>query len=305
VFVGGGSWLIAKTWRTRGIVFFGGLAAAIAYLMTGKPAMPDDPLQARLEQLAKKPETDLTGAEFLALQERRIKNAPNDPEPHKKIGDLYMANGRPQEAMEAYSAALTRDPNYKPAMDAISSLLFQETGEVDQMTRDRLPEIRELVRTSPDSLTAVQFMALIQERMAQGADDPEAYRTMGRLLESVGQIDKAEASYREALKRNDKDAEATKFLADLKFKRAGKIDKETGDLYRKAYKLNHTDLRVGYMAGISDWVDGKQAAAKAQLAEIEARTPEDSPFPQMFAALRQMFGIDPPPAGQPPGEPPK
>ena len=70
VFVGGGSYLVAKTWRTRGIVFFAGLIAAASYIMLGKPDMPDDPLQARLEQLAKKPEAELTGGCFSLRQQQ-------------------------------------------------------------------------------------------------------------------------------------------------------------------------------------------------------------------------------------------
>jgi cytochrome c-type biogenesis protein CcmH/NrfG len=296
VFVGGGSYLVAKTWTTRGIVFFAGVVAALSYIMLGKPDMPDDPLQARLEQLAKKPEADLSGVEYLAIQEQRLKNSPNDPEPHKKIGDLYAAAGRPQDAMQSYSAALTRDPNYKPALDAISALQFQVSGEVDQATRDRLPEIRQLAQTNPESLTAVQFMALLEERVSQAPDDSKAYQMMGKLLASVGQVEKAEAAYREVLKRDDRNVEVLADLADMRFKSSKlKIDAETSDLYHRAYKLDPANLRVGYMAGIGDWVAGKQAEARKQLAEIDARTPEGSPYPQMFAALRQMFGIDPAP----------
>jgi len=299
VFVGGGSYLVARTWTTRGIVFFAGVIAALSYIMMGKPSMPDDPLQARIEQLAKKPEAELTGVEYLAIQEQRLKNSPTDPEPHKKIGDLYAAAGRPQEAMQSYSAALTRDPNYRPALDAISALEFQVNGEVDQATRDRLPEIRKLAQTNPESLTAVQFMALLEERVSQEPNDAVAYQMMGRLLASVGQAEKAEAAYRQAIKQGDKTFETVKALADLRFKSTSKVDAETADLYHRAYKLNPADLRVGYMAGIGDWVAGKQAEAKNQLAEIDAKTPEDGPYPQMFAALRQMFGIDPEPAPQP------
>jgi cytochrome c-type biogenesis protein CcmH/NrfG len=297
VFVGGGAWLVARTWRTRGIVFFAGVIAMIAYFATGKPNMHDDPLAGRLEQLAQKPETELTGPEFLAIQEERARNSPRDPEPHKRIGDLYVAAGRTTDAMLNYTAALRRDPNYKPALDAVSELEFRSTGVVDQDTINRLPGIREQARANPESLTNVQLMALLQERAGQAPADAMPHKIMGRLLEGVGHADKAEAAYGEALKRDPKDVEALKSLADLKFKRTGKIEGETADLYRRAYSLDRKDLRIGYMAGIGDWVAGRQKEAKAQFAEIDARTPKDGPYPQMFAALRQMFGIDPPPPG--------
>jgi cytochrome c-type biogenesis protein CcmH/NrfG len=201
--------------------------------------------------------------------------------------------------MQSYSAALTRDPSYRPALDAISALEFQVNGDVDQATRDRLPEIRKLAQTNPESLTAVQFMALLEERVSQAPGDATAYQMMGRLLASVGQAEKAEAAYKEAIKQGDKSFETVKALADLRFKSTSKVDAETADLYHRAYKLNPADLRVGYMAGIGDWVAGKQAEARKQFAEIDAKTPEDGPYPQMFAALRQMFGVDPEPAPQP------
>jgi cytochrome c-type biogenesis protein CcmH/NrfG len=201
--------------------------------------------------------------------------------------------------MQSYSSALTRDPNYRPALDAISALEFQVNGDVDQATRDRLPEIRKLAQTNPESLTAVQFMALLEERVSQAPDDSMAYQMMGRLLASVGQVEKAEVAYRESIKLNDKNAEALAALADMRFKSGGKVDAETSDLYHRAYKLDRANLRVGYMAGIGDWVAGKQAEARKQFAEIDAKTPEDGPYPQMFAALRQMFGVDPEPAPQP------
>ena len=303
VFVGGGAWLIAKTWRTRGIVFFAGLIAVVVYFATGKPNMYDDPLAGRLQKLAAKPETELTGPEFLAIQEERARNSPRDPEPHKRIGDLYAAAGQMTDAMLNYSAALRRDPNYKPALDAMSELEFRSSGVVDEVTIKRLPEIREQARSNPESLTNVQLMALLQERAAQEPADPMPHKIMGRLLEGVGHADKAEAAYAEALKLSPKDLETLKSLADLKFKASGKIEGETADLYRRADAMDRNDLRIGYMAGIGDWVAGKQKEAKAQFAEIDARTPKDSPYPQMLAALRQMFGIDPPAPGSPPATP--
>jgi cytochrome c-type biogenesis protein CcmH/NrfG len=162
-----------------------------------------------------------------------------------------------------------------------------------------MDEIRQIARTNAESLTTVQLMALLEERAGAAPEDAIPHQMMGRLLEGVGQVEKAKAAYKEALKRDEKDVDAAKSLADLRFKSTGKIDPETAELYTRAYRLDPKDLRVGYMAGIGDWVAGRQKEARARLAEIDARTPQDSPYPQMFAALRQMFGIDPAPPAEP------
>jgi cytochrome c-type biogenesis protein CcmH/NrfG len=290
VFVGGGSWLVARTWRTRGIVFFAGLAAAIVYMVIGKPNMPDDPLIGRLEEIAAKPESELTGVEYLALQEQRLKSSPKDPEPHKKIGDLYAAAGRPSEAMLAYNAALARQPGYQPALDAISSLQFQVSGEVDQATRDRLPEIRDIARADPNALTAVQLMALLQDRAAATPDDPMAYRMMGRLLEEVGQGEKAIAAWSEALKRAPNDIPTVTSLADIRFKASGTFDDETTALYHRVYKAEPNNWRAGYFAGIGDWVNGRKVEAEALWTKLEARNPPPE-MKQMFAAFQETFKI--------------
>jgi cytochrome c-type biogenesis protein CcmH/NrfG len=302
VFVAGGTWFVAKSMKTRAVVLAAGVMAAAGYLLLGKPSMHDAPLSSRLVGLVAKAEKtpdQLTAPEVLAVLEDRARKSPRDPQPHTAIGALYAANGRPNEAMMSYNAALRRDPNYKPALYGVSELEFRSSGVVDQGTLDRLPEIREIARTSPESLTSVQLMALLEERARTAPDDPMSYRIMGQILQGVGQVDKAEAAYGEALKRNPKDLEVLKGLADMKFKSTGKVDAATAELYHRAYGLDHTDLRVGYMAGIGDWVAGRKEEAEKLWAEIDAKTPKDGPYPQMFAALRQMFGVDAPPPGAP------
>jgi cytochrome c-type biogenesis protein CcmH/NrfG len=195
--------------------------------------------------------------------------------------------------MLSYSAALRRDPAYKPALDAISELEFQTSGIVDQATLDRLPEIRERARTSPESLTNVQLMALLEERARVAPDDPIPHRIMGQILQGFGHVDKAEVAYTAALKLNPNDRDALKSLADMRFKASGTVDPETAELYHKAYRLDRSDLRIGYMAGIGDWLQGKKAEAEALWASIEADPANDATHRQMFAAMRQMFKIDP------------
>ncbi len=257
--------------------------------------MPDDPLDARLvelEALAKAAPDQIDAAQFMAILQDRARKAPEDPGPHKTMGDVLLAVGRGEEARLSYLAALRRDPTYAPAIDGLSELHFLMRGEVDAATLERLPEIRNRALTNPGALTSVQFAALLQERIATAPDDPMAYKMLGDIYRGVELDEQAIAAYGEAVRLDPRSHEAAQLLADTKFRLTGAIDAETTELYRKAYQLDTSDLRVGYMAGIGDWRAGRQAEARKLWAEIEAKTPEGDPRLQMFSALRETFAPD-------------
>jgi cytochrome c-type biogenesis protein CcmH/NrfG len=297
VFVAGGAWLIAKSTQMRLITLGLGVAGVAAYWFVGQPGLEDQPLSSRIEMLEMadqaSPEST-TPEQYLAIRQERARKAPNDPAPFKEIGDLYLANGRMEEAMSAYRSALQRDPRYTPAADAIAEMNFMATGEVDDITRQSLPAIRARAQANPEDLTSVQVLALIEDRLSASPEDVTAFRMQGDILASVGQMEKAEAAYRSALKYAPKDRLTLEAWADARFKATQKVDQETTDLYLRAYRLDTSDLRLGYMAGIGLWLQDKKGEAEKLWATVNARAPENGTERQMFAALRQMFGIDPP-----------
>jgi hypothetical protein len=40
------------------------------------------------------------------------------------------------------------------------------------------------------------------------------------------------------------------------------------------------------------WKQGQKAEAEALWADVDKRTPPEAPIRQMYAAMRQMFGVD-------------
>lgn len=216
VFVGGGTFLVAKTMRTRAIVLVTGLAAVGAYWAIGKPNMPDEPLDAR-------------------------------------IGS-----------------------------------------------------IEELAKTNPEAMQIDQVMALAQKRAQDDPKDPRPHWIMGKMLEASNQPEAAIMAYESALRRDPSDINTVTSLADLRFKMSGQVDEATTQLYQQAFAAQPDHFRLGYLAGIGLWLQGKKDEAEKIWADIDARAPAGGPERQMFAALRQMFGIDPPqpPAPPGPGRPP-
>ncbi|MDP3492281.1 MAG: hypothetical protein Q8R82_04150 [Hyphomonadaceae bacterium] len=207
VFVAGGTWLVAKSMRTRAVVLVAGLAAVGVYWMLGRPDLPDDPLEGRIEsieELAKRDPESMRVDQVIALAQKRALENPQDPAPHWIMGKMLEASNNPQGALLAYESALRRDPTN---IDVVAD------------------------------------------------------------------------------------------LADLRFKMSGQVDTATTQLYQQAFEARPDNLRIGYLAGIGLWLQGKKDEAEAMWAGIDAKASETGPERQMFAALRQMFGIAPPSPG--------
>jgi cytochrome c-type biogenesis protein CcmH/NrfG len=177
---------------------------------------------------------------------------------------------------------------------AVGYLLLGHPNMRDEPLAGRLKEIEDQARQSPETMTAAQLMALAQERAVKAPNDPMPHWIMGQILEASDQPNEAALAFEAALRRDPNHLPTIKDLADLRFKLTGDIDPATTMLYHQVFQAEPTNFRVGYMAGIGDWLQGKKAEAEALWASIEANPANDATHRQMFAAMRQMFKIDPP-----------
>jgi len=118
--------------RTNWLILGACLVLGVAgYVVIGKPGYGDQPMSDRQAALAEKIRTDpqsLSPAETLSRLEQAIKDQPTAPEPHFFIGEMLRAQGRPDDALRAYQSALRRNPDYVPALVALSDVLV-ELGE--------------------------------------------------------------------------------------------------------------------------------------------------------------------------------
>jgi cytochrome c-type biogenesis protein CcmH len=178
---------------------------------------------------------------------------------------------------------------------AVAAYWFLGKPEMhDAPLGDRLAEIERQAREAPETMTSMQLMALLGQRAQQNPQDPTPHMYMGKLLQDANRPTEALLAYESALRRDPDNLETLRELPDLRFQMTGEIDALTTALYHAWYRMEPDQLRAGYMAGLGDWLAGRKAEAEALWAEIEARTPESDPRRQMFAALRQAYGVDPP-----------
>ncbi len=171
-------------------------------------------------------------------------------------------------------------------------LLVGRPDLADQPLSARLNELEEQARTSAESMTGDQMMALLQKRALDDPRDPNPHKFMGDLLAASGRPQEAQMAYQSALRRNPDFQPALKALADNAFKMTGEVNPATAEVYRRAYQLDPSDLRLGYLAAIGDWNAGRRDQAREAWTALESLAPEGDPRLQMFAALREVLAPD-------------
>jgi cytochrome c-type biogenesis protein CcmH/NrfG len=211
------------------------------------------------------------------------------------------------------------------ALGVASVATYWFMGHPDMSDRPldaRLAEAEVLVRTQPDKVDIRTAIAVVERKIRERPEDPAGYVIVGRMYESLAQnaqmqgaqlmqagdekgaskqagimqdsLQKSEDAFRDALRRDSSNVEVISDLADLRFKSTGEVDPETTKLYQAAFAAQPDHFRLGYLAGIGLWKEGKKVEAQAMWDDIDKRAPAGGPERQMFAALRQMFGIDSP-----------
>src|SRR5690348_13574727 len=92
------------------------LIALVAYLVVGRPELPDAPFAARLEALRHRDVNTFTAEEWLVVLDQAGRARPTDPGPHLIAGRVLLSQERAQEAAREFDAALRRDPRSTEAM---------------------------------------------------------------------------------------------------------------------------------------------------------------------------------------------
>jgi cytochrome c-type biogenesis protein CcmH/NrfG len=156
----------------------------------------------------------------------------------------------------------------------------------------------------PDGLEAPDLFLYIQTQARKDPTNPRWPFILGTVWEMAEQPQQALLAYEDALRRDPNELETIKKLANLRFRMTGTIDEATSALYHQWFAREPDELHIGFFAGMGDWLAGRKVEAEAIWADVEARTPEDDPRRQMYAAMRQQFGVDAGPVERPDGPKP-
>ncbi len=170
-----------------------------------------------------------------------------------------LASGRVDRAEREAGRALELGPD-DPDVRRFLCELRQVQGRYEQAVQesrkaaDLAPERADLVTALADLLTAREegFPEAISAYMRVAAllpDDPAPHTSVGSLLERSGRLLEAEASYREALRRNPNAVRAHAGLGAVLFA-TDRIDEARPYLLR-AIELRPRDLRSHILLGLS------------------------------------------------------
>ncbi len=195
-----------------------------------------------------------------------------DGDPLARLGALRALEGIDPKAHAANSAALFQDP----------------------VRAVRLAAASLLAGVSPETLTTEQRAALdkaIQEYVAAqeiNADRPEAHLNLGLLYTRSGDLKKAEAHYRQALKLQPSFAPAYVNLADLF--RLQERDTDGEKALREGVKAVPEDASVAHALGLLLVRDKKVDEALTWLKRAAERAPENARYAYVYGVALNSTG---------------
>jgi cytochrome c-type biogenesis protein CcmH len=161
------------------------LLALGLYLAFGSPRLPDQPLDARLED----PASDRNLETLVARVEARLRQHPEEGEGWEVIAPVYLSWQRYGDAAEAYGQAIRLlGPSAKRLSGEGQALVLANNGVVTEEARQALEQANKLDQTliEPRILLAIakeqdgQFVAAIADWQAllSTADDEAPWRAM-------------------------------------------------------------------------------------------------------------------------------
>ncbi|MDW7774456.1 MAG: protein arginine N-methyltransferase [Desulfobulbaceae bacterium] len=182
------------------------------------------------------------------LFERKAREAvrrwPDHPLGWKALGNLFLMQGKHQEALEPFTQCIRLAPDDTQALNNLGST-FLGLGRLEEAEAS----FRQAVTLKPDyvqahnnlGITMLEYgrfeeaVAAYRKALTIKPDFAEAHNNLGNALKELGRIEAAEAAFRQAVAVNPGFAEAYCNLGNilLELKRPG--DAETS--YRQALKL--------------------------------------------------------------------
>lgn len=167
----------------RGAVALVGVACLVAagmYAFLGRPDLPGESYAARIEALKARPLESYTDQELLARLAAEAHAHPADPRPHAAMGVILFDQGRAEEAVRAFDAALRRDPGAPYVqLNLARALVASNQGRV---TPEAVTLFAQVAQAEPQDPTPWLYQALAATQEGRGPDAARLWReTRSRL----------------------------------------------------------------------------------------------------------------------------
>lgn len=144
----------------------------------------------------------------------------------------------------------------------------------------------EIAAADPNTLSTDELLTRLQSLAAKSPDDAEPHFFIGNLLRSNGRSEDAVRAYQSALRRDDRHVPSLIALADvLTNDNGGEISDIPAQLYERAWRIDNTEVRAGFLAGLSAYRANRDKEAFARWAAVGDALPQDDPARNMLDAM--------------------
>jgi len=208
------------------------------------------------------------------------------------LGDAYSQIGDYDKALEAFKQVTTLEPDVNAGYENSGNVLVQQGKYAEAV-----PLLQRALQIEPDAAaytnigTAYFFLKRFAEAaqafekaVAINSNDTQLIVNLGDAYRALGQKDKAQATYQQAisvgykqLQTNPQDAEVMAEIA-LAYAKAGNVQ-ESQTLIGRARALDKKDVNLAYVEVVISAQNGKQSEALALLGQTL-----ENHFPADFAA---------------------
>ncbi|WP_340692173.1 tetratricopeptide repeat protein [Hyphomonas sp.] len=170
-------------------------------------------------------------------------------------------------------------------------LVIGRPGMADQPMAERQHEIVEKIRTAPETLTAAETLARLEQTAVDQPDAPEPHYFIGEVLRAQNRPEDAARAYQSALRRDATYVPALVGLAQVLVEMGdGAVGPDAARLFARAYELDDTQVQAGMWAAMGAAQAGDQEKAAQMMRAVFAKLPPDDPRRDRFGAMLDVIG---------------
>jgi len=204
------------------------------------------------------------------LWQMTLARNPNSSLAHNNLGNLFLRNGRMDEAVKQFQKALEIEPRYALAHNNLGAAFYQ-LGRMDEAVThyQQALEIEPRFAQAHNNLGIVLFekgqvdeaIAHFQKALAVQPNNARIYNNFGKALLKKGETDGALRCFQKAVEITPDFAEAQENLGMMLFQK-GQVD-EAIVHYQKAAALQPVNAEFQYHLGYALFLNGEARGAIA------------------------------------------